>query len=112
MNVVNYCNLPSPKQACSSVMKKNILITVLTSAFSLNVFCQNFGPAKEDSIRYNSMKGRLATVDGKKKVDLLNAISEMSGYISAGWDTVLMHIKKDTIKHYASQALELAIKIR
>jgi tetratricopeptide (TPR) repeat protein len=92
-------------------MKKIILITVLTFAFSLGAFCQNFGPAKEDSIRYNSMKSKLATVDGKEKVDLLNAISEMSGYIGAGWDTVLIHRKKEIIRQYASQALELATKI-
>ena len=57
------------------------------------------------------MKKKLATAQGKGRVDLLNAISELATFIGAGWDTVLMHRKRDTINYYASQALELATKI-
>ena len=73
--------------------------------------CQDFGADKTDSINYNKMKKALFSVEGKAKVDLLNSISEMSGLLAAGWDTILMRRKYDTIKYYGNRAYELADKI-
>jgi hypothetical protein len=57
------------------------------------------------------MRNKLPYSQGKEKVDLLNEISRMSELIAAGWDTVLMRRKYDTIKYYGLQAFELATKI-
>ena len=92
-------------------MKKYFFVTALFSSFISFGFCQNFGTDKSDSIRYNNMQKALLSAKGKEKVDLLNSISEMSEMIGAGWDTVLMHRKYDTIKRYGNEALELANKI-
>jgi len=92
-------------------MKKYLLIIVVFLACNIHAPGQHFGPAKEDSIRYIGLRNKLPVTQGKEKVDLLNAISEMSVMLGAGWDTALMHRKSDTVKYYASQALELATKI-
>jgi hypothetical protein len=58
------------------------------------------------------MKRESKSAQGKAKVDLLNSISEMSEFLGAGWDTVLMRRKYDTIKRYGNMAYELANQIK
>src|ERR1700757_4983691 len=90
---------------------KKYFLTLLLFYSCLSAFTQKFGPDPRDSIRYNQMKAALPSTQGKTKVDLLNSISEMSEMIGAGWDTLLMRRKYDTIKLYANEAYELATKI-
>ena len=92
-------------------MKKYFLIAVMFLGFCSQVLCQNFGTDPRDSIRYDSLKRMLPHTEGREKVNLLNSISEMSGLIGSGWDTVKMRRKYDTIKHYASRAYKLATTI-
>src|ERR1700675_2757108 len=92
-------------------MKKYLLIAALLSTFCLQSFCQNFGHAKIDSIRYDSTKKMLPFTKGKERVDLLNSISEMTEMIGTNWDKKLTKQKYDSITYYASQAYELADKM-